>query len=148
MFDGFDYDSLERKLLQSGSPFAYGESIKGHTAKKIELISKYVDNWLYVVSNSKKIKDIFFIDVMSNAGLYENKHLATYTEVLNLFVKHSREHPDKHFHLICNDCDGEKYKTMKSIKSIYLSSSYKCGINRCPKNTDREPSMAYNLDTE
>ena len=128
MFNGFTYDALEKELIKRGSSFVYGEPIKSHTAKKIELVSKYVDNWLYVVSNSPKIKDIYFIDVMSNAGLYESKQLATYVEVLNLFVRHAKEHRDKCFHLISNDYDSEKYKTMKAIRSLYLSNAHYNGI--------------------
>ena len=116
----YSFHSLLEQIRQRNLPFSYGEKIHSHTAKKIELISKYVDNWLYVASNSD-IKDIYFIDVMSNSGLYESGELATYVEVLNRFVIYALKHKEKNYHLICNDYDDNKYKTIVSVKSVFAS---------------------------
>ena len=43
---------------------------KPQTTYKIEYISKYVEKWLFVMSNVDDVKNINFIDCMSNAGIY------------------------------------------------------------------------------
>ena len=56
---------------------------------------------------------------MSNAGIYENDHFSTSIEVLNVFVRFARRHPDKQFYLISNDYDQHKVGTMNEIFKIF-----------------------------
>ncbi len=62
---------------------------------------------------------IFYIDIMSNAGVYKNSYLSTSVEVLNVFVKYAKNHKDKQFFLLANDYDSDKVSTMKNIYNIY-----------------------------
>lgn len=118
MFDGFTYSQIQSSLLAKGINFSYGETIKPHTIKKINYVSKYVKEWLYVVSNVSD--EIFFVDVMCNAGLYKNDYLSTAVCVLNLFIKQAQRFTTKKFYLLCNDYDPQKVNTMKEIFSLYL----------------------------
>ncbi len=127
MFDGFSFNQIEDYFIKHNIQFSYGESIHSHTAKKIQLISSYIDNWLYVASNSK-VDDIYFIDLMSNAGLYKSGELSTYVMALNSFVKHATKHEDKRFHLICNDYDSLKFQTISNVKKLYEEEFAKQGI--------------------
>lgn len=43
---------------------------KSQTTYKIEYVSKYVEKWLFVMSNVDEVKNINFIDCMCNAGIY------------------------------------------------------------------------------
>ena len=114
-----DFKDLKREVLDLDKNAVFGEKILEHTAVKIKLVSKYVDNWLYVVENTNK-QDIYFIDLMSNAGLYENERLGTYVEVLNCFLEHARKHSEKKYHLICNDYDANKFHTMSLVRTIFV----------------------------
>ena len=125
-FSGFSFEQIVEKLESSGSSFSYGEEIKSHTTKKIEFVKSYVDQWLFVLSNVSKY--IFFIDAMSNAGLYENNYLSTSIEVLNVFVEHAKVHPDVQYYLLSNDYDEEKVKTMNAIFNIYQTELRKAKI--------------------
>ncbi|MFA6692629.1 MAG: three-Cys-motif partner protein TcmP [Acholeplasmataceae bacterium] len=117
-FEGYSFNEIKELLENRKAEFSYGEFIKTHTVKKIEYIRKYVEHWLYVVSHVSKY--IFFIDAMSNAGIYESGDLSTSIEVLNTFVKFSLYHPDINFFLISNDYDAQKVSTMQEIFNIYI----------------------------
>lgn len=55
-FKGFSYDEIVSKLDEKSIKYITGEKIKDHSAKKIEYMKKYVEQWLYVLSNvSEKI---------------------------------------------------------------------------------------------
>lgn len=140
MFNGFSFREIEANLKKRGLSFLYGESIRSHTAKKIQLISNYINNWLYVASNSK-VEDIYFIDLMSNAGLYESGELATYVEALNSFAGHATKHEDKRFHLICNDYDAKKCRTIINIKKIYEEEFTKQNITNIFIETNNKDAL-------
>lgn len=59
---------------------------KAQTTNKIKYVSKYVENWLYVMANAKFSEGINFIDCMCNAGIYLDGDFCTSIEVLKLFV--------------------------------------------------------------
>lgn len=94
-FDGYSYNEIKTLLTKKGVDFSCGENINPHTVKKINYVKRYVEQWLYVIVNVSKY--IFFIDAMSNSGLYENGHLSTSIEVLNVFIRFAKRHPDKQF---------------------------------------------------
>ena len=58
---------------------------KPQTTYKIEYVSKYVEKWLFVMSNVNEVKNINFIDCMCNAGLYKDGDKGTAIKVLELF---------------------------------------------------------------
>lgn len=126
MFEGLNYSFLEDTLKKKGD-FIYGEAIKPHTKKKINYISEYVDKWLYVVASFSN--EIYFIDVMSNAGLYKNQQLTTSIEVLNIICRHASRNPDKKFYLLCNDIDQSKISTLNMIFAQYRDCFCQNGLN-------------------
>ena len=50
---------------------------KQQTTYKIDYVSEYVKNWLYVMATSEKVHTLNFIDCMSNAGIYKDGDLGT-----------------------------------------------------------------------
>lgn len=116
-FDGYSYNEIKTLLTKKGVDFSCGENINPHTVKKINYVKRYVEQWLYVIVNVSKY--IFFIDAMSNSGLYENGHLSTSIEVLNVFIRFAKRHPDKQFFLISNDYEPLKVGTMNEIFKLY-----------------------------
>lgn len=94
---------------------SYLDEIYEHTRYKIKYIMKYVEQWLYVMTNFNKIKNINFIDCMCNAGIYKNGVLGTSIEVLILFIRFSVEHPDKKFNLFLNDNDSNRIEIIRKI---------------------------------
>ena len=82
---------------------------KSQTTYKIKYVSKYVEKWLFVMSNIGDVKNINFIDCMCNAGIYTDGELGTAIRVLQLFNKFAIQHPDKTFNLIqyFNQCQAE-----------------------------------------
>lgn len=140
-FVGYTYEELFPLIKNSTPDFTLGEVIPPHTAKKIEYLSKYVDKWLYVIDNVSN--DIYFVDVMSNAGMYENKHLTTAIEVLNVFVRHALAHPQNKYHLLCNDKDKDKVRTMQLIKSGYEAKFKECNVKNIEINIDNYDAKDY-----
>lgn len=43
VFDGYSYDQLRQIIGEEYPGFAFGETIKSHTKKKIEFATQYVD---------------------------------------------------------------------------------------------------------
>ncbi len=125
-FEGFSYEEIISELKKRNISFITGEEIKEHTVKKIEYMKKYVEQWLYVLSNVSN--NIYFIDVMSNAGLYKNNHLTTCIEVLNVYAKFAQYHQDKMFYLLTNDLDSKRVENLKKIFDIYKEQFDKYGI--------------------
>ncbi len=126
-FNGFTYDELKTALLTENQKITFGEEIKPHTTKKIAYVAKYVEEWLNVITNVSQF--IFFIDIMSNAGIYKNSYLSTSIEVLNVFVKYAKRHEDKCFFLLANDYDSDKVSTMEKIFKLYQEQFNKVGIS-------------------
>ena len=45
---------------------------KSQTTQKIKYVSKYIEKWLYVVTNIDQVHNINFVDCMCNAGVYKD----------------------------------------------------------------------------
>ncbi len=140
-FNGFTYDELKTILLAKNQNVVFGEEIKPHTTKKIAYVAKYVEEWLYVITNVSQY--IFFIDIMSNAGLYKNSYLSTSISVLNVFVKYAKNHRDKQFFLLANDHDKDKVLTMKRIYKLYQEMFNKMGLTNIKMNIDCSDACDY-----
>ena len=138
-FNGFTYEDL--KPIALDNKCILGEQIVAHTSKKIEYVARYVDEWLYVIENISG--HIFFIDAMSNAGLYENNFLSTALEVLNVFIRHAQRHQDRNYYLFCNDYDKKKIKTLTALKKSagFIRSELARRVNL--RNT---PEIIFELD--
>lgn len=96
------------------------QQIKPHTKHKIKLITKYVEHWLEVASNTSFTKSICFIDGMCNAGIYSDGTLGTSTEVLKLFVKFSKIFPKIEYKLFCNDINKKRIEILKEVLKEYV----------------------------
>lgn len=108
----------EEKNIIIEESASYLDEIYEHTEYKIKYVKKYVENWLYVVTNFDNIKNINFIDCMCNAGIYKNGVLGTPIEVLLLFISFSIEHPEKNFNLFLNDYDVNRINIIQKICNI------------------------------
>ena len=95
---------------------------KPQTTYKIKYVTKYVEKWLFVVTNVDKNKNINFIDCMCNAGIYTDGGKGTSIQVLELFIRFAEAHPDKTFNLILNDISKERLEITKEIITKYIKS--------------------------
>lgn len=116
--------TLEEKNIIIEESASYLDEIYEHTEYKIKYVKKYVENWLYVVTNFDNIKNINFIDCMCNAGIYKNGVLGTPIEVLLLFISFSIEHPEKNFNLFLNDYDVNRINIIQKICNILNFKDY------------------------
>lgn len=114
----------EEKNIIIEESASYLDEIYEHTEYKIKYVKKYVENWLYVVTNFDNIKNINFIDCMCNAGIYKNGVLGTPIEVLLLFISFSIEHPEKNFNLFLNDYDVNRINVIQKICNILNFKDY------------------------
>lgn len=114
----------EEKNIIIEESASYLDEIYEHTEYKIKYVKKYVENWLYVVTNFDNIKNINFIDCMCNAGIYKNGVLGTPVEVLLLFINFSIEHPEKDFNLFLNDYDVNRINIIQKICNILNFKNY------------------------
>lgn len=114
----------EEKNIIIEESASYLDEIYEHTEYKIKYVKKYVENWLYVVTNFDNIKNINFIDCMCNAGIYKNGVLGTPVEVLLLFINFSIEHPEKNFNLFLNDYDVNRINIIQKICNILNFKNY------------------------
>lgn len=93
---------------------------KPQTTYKIEYISKYVEKWLFVVTNVDQVKNINFIDCMCNAGIYTDGGKGTAIKVLELFNRFALQHSDKNFNLILNDISAERLCIIKTLINDHI----------------------------
>lgn len=114
----------EEKNIIIEESASYLDEIYEHTEYKIKYVKKYVENWLYVVTNFDNVKNINFIDCMCNAGIYKNGVLGTPVEVLLLFITFSIEHSEKNFNLFLNDYDVNRINVIKKICNILNFKNY------------------------
>ena len=114
----------EEKNIIIEESASYLDEIYEHTEYKIKYVKKYVENWLYVVTNFDNIKNINFIDCMCNAGIYKNGVLGTPVEVLLLFINFSIEHSEKNFNLFLNDYDVNRINIIQKICNILNFKNY------------------------
>ena len=108
---------------------------KPQTTYKIEYISKYVEKWLFVMSNVDDVKNINFIDCMSNAGIYTDGGKGTAIKVLELFNNFALQHKDKTFNLILNDISLDRLNIITSIINDYIGIKA-TNINIITRNMD------------
>ena len=108
---------------------------KPQTTYKIEYVSKYVEKWLFVMSNVNEVKNINFIDCMCNAGLYKDGDKGTAIKVLELFNEFALQHTDKTFNLILNDISPDRLRIITTIINDYVGVKAS-NINIVTRNMD------------
>lgn len=108
---------------------------KPQTTYKIEYVSKYVEKWLFVMSNIDEVRNINFIDCMCNAGIYTDGDKGTAIKVLELFNEFAPQHTAKTFNLILNDISADRLRIIKTIINDYVGINSK-NINIVTRNMD------------
>lgn len=109
-------NSIDKSIIQGK---------KQQTDNKIKLVKDYVIRWLYVQENRSQIKSINYIDVMSNAGVYDDCDLGTSMEVLQVFYESARRHPNKKYTIYINDINDKRIETAKKVTNILLAGKQK-----------------------
>lgn len=97
---------------------------KQQTTYKIDYVSEYVKNWLYVMATSEKVHTLNFIDCMSNAGIYKDGDLGTSMRVLELFKNAASAKKNKKFNIFLNDSNSTKIEIIKEVSNTLLQDSY------------------------
>ncbi len=93
---------------------------KSQTTQKIKYVSKYIEKWLYVVTNIDQVHNINFVDCMCNAGVYKDGEIGTSIKVLELFNEFAPKHPDKSFNLILNDINASRISIISDLINNYV----------------------------
>ena len=95
-FDKFVKDNISN-LQEKGI-------IKGNIQRPRSIENKsIVYNWSIIGANYSDCKQINFIDCMCNAGIYKDSTLTTSMRVLQTFIEHAKNYPNKIFNLFLND---------------------------------------------
>lgn len=105
-----------------------------HTKYKIQYVSEYSKNWVYVAS-SNNVANINFIDCMCNAGIYQDGDYCSAIEVLKIFRDCAYKYPNKIYNLFLNDYDANKIRIMREICGVIFS-SYPQNLNIYFQNED------------
>ena len=87
------------------------------------------------MSNVDDVKNINFIDCMSNAGIYTDGGKGTAIKVLELFNNFALQHTDKTFNLILNDISPDRLNIITSIINDYIGIKA-TNINIITRNMD------------
>lgn len=146
----------EEKAVLIQDNLKYLDKIYEHTEYKIKYVKKYIEYWLYVMTNNIKVKNLNFIDCMCNAGIYNNGVLGTPIEVLLLFIEFSKTHQDKTFNLFLNDSDSNRiniimkicellnYKKYDNIKIFFSNKDVNCYLEELTNHSSFFESTSYN----
>lgn len=105
-----------------------------HTKYKIQYVSEYAKNWVYVAS-CNNAANINFIDCMCNAGIYQDGDYCSAIEVLKVFRDCAYNYPHKTYNLFLNDIDASKIRIMQEVCGAVFS-SYPQNLNIFFQNDD------------
>lgn len=98
---------------------------KDHTSYKINYVSAYVKEWLYVLANRKNATTVNFIDCMCNAGIYTDGELGTPIKSLEHIRDAAYAHPNVQFHVFLNDYDNDRLTVIKEVVAEILGTAPK-----------------------
>ena len=93
---------------------------KDQTTYKINYVSAYVKEWLYVLANRKNATTVNFIDCMCNAGIYADGELGTPVKSLEHIRDAAYVHPNVQFHVFLNDYDNARLTVIKEVVAEIL----------------------------
>lgn len=88
---------------------------KDQTTYKINYVSSYVKEWLYVLANRKEATTINFIDCMCNAGIYADGELGTPLKALLHMREFAQAHPDVKFNVFLNDHNSDRLMVITEL---------------------------------
>lgn len=115
-----DFD-LQQLLKDTNAKLSDLDVKKEQTSKKIEYITKYVQEWIRVGCMSKNIKVLNFIDGMCNAGIYRDGEFGTAIKVYELFLEAASNYPNMRFNLVFNDLDETRVRVFKEVCKMLSS---------------------------
>lgn len=105
-----------------------------HTKYKIQYVTEYAKNWVYVAS-CNNATNINFIDCMCNAGIYQDGDFCSAIEVLKIFRDCAYKYPHKNYNIFLNDYDANKIRIIKEVCNT-LYSSYPDNLHIYLNNDD------------
>jgi three-Cys-motif partner protein len=119
-----------------------------HTIRKFELIEAYVKAWAPKLLNYQECDGVFFIDCMSNSGIYQDGEgkevFGTPIRVANYISDLMRHYPGKQAWLCFNDLSVGKIEVLKSY--LPANTSNFNISTRCCDGNDLLKEMAGNFE--
>lgn len=114
----------------------YIDAKNEQTSYKIKYVTKYVDNWLRVLSNAKFCSNLNFIDSMCNAGIYSDGDFCTAFKVLELFKNYAYQYPQKKYSLYINDVSQDRLNVFTKLVEIVFGDRLPNNIVLYKNNND------------
>ena len=93
-----------------------------HSKVKVDLLRKYLEMYLHVLSNTNTVKNIYLFDLFCGPGLHENEGVGSPLVILNEIRKVSNANKNISYECQFNDNDINKIEKLKSTissNSIY-----------------------------
>ncbi len=102
-----------------------------HSAKKVELLQRYLTEYLAVVSNDRHTQAVHCFDLFCGEGIYPNGGTGSPIVFHESLLDCATKHPDKQFFFHFNDAELSKVEQVKSLihrsqntpKNLTVSSS-------------------------
>lgn len=86
-----------------------------HSAKKVELLQKYLDAYLSVIGHDNYTEEIHCYDMFCGEGQYPNGGIGSPIVFANALRKSAAIHKSKRFSLVFNDKNSEKVKRVQAL---------------------------------
>lgn len=112
------------------------EAKNEQTSYKIKYVTKYVDNWLRVLSHAEFCSNLNFIDCMCNAGIYADGDFCTAFKVLELFKNYAYQFPQKKYSLYINDISRERLDIFTTLVNKVFGNKLPSNIMLYKNNND------------
>ena len=112
------------------------DSKNEQTSYKIKYITKYVDNWLRILSHAEFCSNLNFIDCMCNAGIYSDGDFCTAFKVLELFKNYAYQFPNKRYSLYINDVSADRLNIFTALVEIVFGDKLPNNISLYKNNND------------
>ncbi len=122
------------ELINNNKKFI--EAKNEQTSYKIKYVTKYVDNWLRVLSNAEFCSNLNFIDSMCNAGIYSDGDFSTAFKVLELFKNYAYQYPNKKYSLYINDISDDRLNVFTQLVEIVFGNKLPNNIALYKNNND------------
>ena len=122
------------ELINNNKKFI--EAKNEQTSCKIKYVTKYVENWLRVLSNAKFCSNLNFIDSMCNAGIYSDGDFSTAFKVLELFRNYAYQYPNKKYSLYINDISEDRLNVFTKLVEIVFENKLPNNITLYKNNND------------
>lgn len=84
-----------------------------HSAKKVELLQRYLNEYLAVVSNDRHTEAVHCFDLFCGEGIYPNGGTGSPIVFHNCLLQHANRHPKKQFFFHFNDAEQNKVEQVR-----------------------------------